>query len=304
MEEIHAYLCKIMRMELMTTAEVAEYLRLKERKIYDLVRQGAMPSVRFSGKLLFPRSAIDLWVLSHLEGDQARAAPAPPVYAGSSDPLLQWALREAGTELAQLCHGSGDGVARLLDGRAQVVGLHVINPATGGFNEPAYCGLGGMRDLVLLRWATRRQGLVLPAGNPRAIHGISDVTATDLQLVHRQRGAGAEGLLHYLLAQAGIEPDALPGHGPVALDEDDLAAEVSSGRADCGLAVEASARRHGLDFLPLAEEHFDLALRRRSFFEPPMQRLMAFVRTDAFREKAAEMGGYDVNECGAVRYNG
>ncbi|UEX77181.1 helix-turn-helix transcriptional regulator [Spiribacter halobius] len=287
----------------MTTREVADYLRLKERKVYDLVRQGAMPSVRFSGKLLFPRSAIDLWVLSHLEGDQARAAPPPPVYAGSSDPLLQWALREAGTELAQLCHGSGDGVARLLNGHAQLIGLHVVNPASGGFNEPAHCGLGGLRDLVMLRWATRRQGLVLPAGNPRRITGIGDLAAPELRVVHRQRGAGAEGLLHHLLTQAGIDPGSLDDRGPTALDEDDLAAEVGSGRADCGLAVEASARRHGLDFIPLAEERFDLALRRRSYFEPPMQRLMAFVRTDAFREKAAEMGGYDVNECGAVRYN-
>jgi len=301
--EIPAGFCNDSGMEFMTTGEVAEYLRLKERKIYDLVRQGAMPSVRFSGKLLFPRSAIDLWVLSHLEGDQARAAPPPPVYAGSSDPLLQWALREGGTELAQLCHGSGDGVARLLDGRAQMVGLHVINPASGGFNDPAHCGLGGLRDLVLLRWATRQQGLVLPTGNPRAIHGIGDLTASDLRIVHRQRGAGAEGLLHYLLAQAGIEPDALAEHGPVALDEDDLAAEVGSGRADCGLAVEASARRHGLEFLPLAEEHFDLALRRRSYFEPPVQRLMAFVRSDAFRDRAEAMGGYDVSECGRVVYN-
>lgn len=290
-------------MELMTTGEVAEYLRLKERKVYDLVRQGAMPCVRFSGKLLFPRSAIDLWVLSHLEGDQARAAAPPPVYAGSSDPLLQWALREAGTELAQLCHGSGDGVARLLDGRAQVVGLHLINPASGAFNEPAYCGLGGLRDLVMLRWATRRQGLVLPPGNPRGLTGIGDLADPALRVAHRQRGAGAEGLLHHLLRQAGIDPAGLPGHGPVALDEDDLAAEVGSGRADCGLAVEAAARRHGLDFLPLAEEPFDLALRRRSYFEPPLQRLLAFTRTDAFRERAAALGGYDVGACGSVVYN-
>jgi len=47
------------RAELMDTREVAAYLRLKERRIYDLVRQRAIPHVRATGKLLFPRAKID-----------------------------------------------------------------------------------------------------------------------------------------------------------------------------------------------------------------------------------------------------
>ncbi|WP_249273194.1 helix-turn-helix domain-containing protein, partial [Halomonas sp. BC2] len=82
--------------EYLTTAEVAEYLRLKERKVYDLVRQGQIPCSRATGKLLFPRQHIDMWVLSHLEGDQAQRLPPPQVLAGSLDPLLEWAIRESG----------------------------------------------------------------------------------------------------------------------------------------------------------------------------------------------------------------
>ena len=41
----------------MDTREVAAYLRLKERRIYDLVRQRAIPHVRATGKLLFPARA-------------------------------------------------------------------------------------------------------------------------------------------------------------------------------------------------------------------------------------------------------
>lgn len=78
---------------------------------------------------------------------------------------------------------------------------------------------------------------------------------------------------------------------------------VREGEADTGLAVEAAARRHGLRFIPLHEEEFDLAMRRRSYFEPPVQRLMAFVRTERFRERAAALGGYDVSAIGEVRYN-
>ena len=49
-------------LEMMTTHEVATYLRIKERKIYDLVRGGRIPCSRVTGKWLFPRSLIDLWV--------------------------------------------------------------------------------------------------------------------------------------------------------------------------------------------------------------------------------------------------
>src|SRR5207249_143655 len=48
--------------EMMDTREVAAYLRLKERRIYDLARSHAIPHVRATGKLLFPRRQIDEWL--------------------------------------------------------------------------------------------------------------------------------------------------------------------------------------------------------------------------------------------------
>jgi excisionase family DNA binding protein len=290
-------------MTLMTTQEVASYLRLKERKVYELVRQKQIPCTRVTGKLLFPRDAIEFWVMSHLEGDQALSRPAPPVYAGSQDPLLEWALREADTDLATLCNGSGDGVRRLLDGRAQLVGLHLVDPATGEYNRPAHCGLGGLRDLVMITWATRRQGLVVAAGNPLGIRGVSDLAQGRLRVAFRQPEAGADALFRMLLARHRLHPGDLTAADRAAHTEDDLAAAVQSGRADCGLAVEAAAHRHGLDFVPLVSERFDLAMRRRSYFEPPVQRLVAFTRSEAFRRQAAAFGGYDIGRCGEVAWN-
>ena len=48
--------------ELMTTREVADYLRIKERRVYELVRQREIPCTRVTGKWLFPKPAIDLWL--------------------------------------------------------------------------------------------------------------------------------------------------------------------------------------------------------------------------------------------------
>lgn len=287
----------------LTTAEVAAYLRMKQRKVYDLVRQGLIPSTKVTGKLLFPRDSIDLWVMNHLEGDQTPRQVIPAVLAGSQDPLLDWATREAGSDLAFLCNGSVDGVTRLLRDEAMIAGLHVIDDGTGHYNDPAQLGLSGMRDLVIIHWARRTQGLLVPPGNPHGIRDLADLASERVCVAHRQREAGANALFRSLLNRQGIPATALRLAPHACLSEDDLALAVREGEADTGLAVEAAARRHGLDFIPLHQELFDLAMRRRVYFQTPVQRLLAFARGDRLPGRAEAMGGYDVSHLGDVRFN-
>lgn len=287
----------------LTTTEAAEYLRLKERKIYDLVSQGVIPCVRVTGKLLFPRQRIDLWLMNHLEGDDAVSAPTPPVLAGSQDPLLEWAVKESGAELALLCQGSGDGVQRLVDGRAMLAGMHIWHAETRRYNEPATLGLSGMRDLVLIRWAKRQQGLLLTPENPHQITRLEDIARPGIRLAHRQPDAGVSHLLQSLLARHHIDASKLAWAEHPSLSEDDLALVIRQGEADAGVGIEAAARRQRLAFIPLQEEHFDLAMRRRHYFDPSLQRLLAFTRSDRFIQRADALGGYDIRELGEVVYN-
>lgn len=290
----HAYL---------TTAEVADYLRLKERKVYDLVSQGQIPCSRITGKLLFPRQQIDLWVLSHLEGDQAQRLTVPLVVAGSQDPLLEWAIRESGSDLAMLCQGSGDGVRRLLDGKAMLAGIHLLDATTRRYNEPIALGLSGVRDLLIVRWATRQQGLLIPFDNPLKIAALNDLQRPNVRVAHRQPEAGAARLLSCLLQQAGMDSSAINWAPHPSLSEDDLALSICQGEADVGLGVEAAAHRQQLGFVPLCEEPFDLIMQRRSYFEPAVQRLLAFTQQKRFIHRAAALGGYNINELGKIIYN-
>ena len=96
-------------MEFLTTSEAAEYLRLGERKLYELVTAGAIPCSKVTGKWLFPRHELDLWVLSGLAHPEGMiAADVPPIVGGSQDDLLEWALRESGSALASLNEVGGD----------------------------------------------------------------------------------------------------------------------------------------------------------------------------------------------------
>ena len=78
-------------------------------------------------------------------------------------------------------------------------------------------------------------------------------------------------------------------------------------QALCGMPVvliEWATRQQHLDFQPLFRERHDLAIWRRDYFEGPVQALLSDAATDAFQDRAAEMGGYDIGSLGKVRMNG
>ncbi len=289
--------------ELMTTAEVSDYLRLRQRKIYELVRARQIPCARMTGKLVFPKQMIDLWVEQHLDYAGPPLAQAPPVFAGSHDPLAEWALRESGCGLALFACGSTEGLRRVAQRQALLAGTHII-AAEGTYNVAALESLMAARDFVLIEWARREQGLVVAPGNPRGIRSLADLKRRKLRIARRQNGAGAQILFAYLLKNAGVRLEDVNLVEPACLTETDLASAILDRKADCGLAIRAVARRLGLDFLPLHVERFDLAMRRRDYFEPAVQVLLRFARQPAFQARAEEFGGYDLGGSGEVRYNG
>ncbi len=289
---------------MMDTREVAAYLRLKERRVYDLVKSNALPHVRATGKLLFPRAQIDAWLATKAGAPTAHAeAAVPPIVAGSHDPLLEWAARESGCGLAVLACGSRAGLDRLARGEAMLAATHWLDAASGEYNVPLVRAELAGADVVAIEWARRTQGLLLAAGNPLKVKGLPDLVRKRARMVRRQAEAGSQHLLLQLLAQAGIAPADLAWLARPARAETELAAAIHDGRADAGVAIEAAARAHGLDFIPLTEERLDLVVRRRDYFEPPVQALLAFARTPEFAAQARALGGYGVGATGRVAYN-
>ena len=50
--------------ELMTIEEVAEYLRVKKRTIYEWVKNGKIPAIKAVGQWRFKKDQIDSWLES------------------------------------------------------------------------------------------------------------------------------------------------------------------------------------------------------------------------------------------------
>jgi len=295
-------------MEFLTTSEAADYLRLGERKLYELVTSGAIPCSKVTGKWLFPRHELDLWVLSGMARPPGMTlTEPPPIIGGSQDDLLEWSLRESGSGLATLNEGTGRGVDRLQRGEVIATAVHFHGQnlsanAAGDANIAAIRVTPGLHDAVLIGVARREQGLLLAPGNPKGLHSLSDVVASGAQIAVRQAGAGAQLLLDTLLARADASPKDLRRFGPPCLTGPDLAAAIRGGNADCGIATRAAAKSAGLDFVPLLWESFDLLMRQRSYFRPPVQALIGFLRDIKLRQRATELSGYDTTPAGQIRF--
>lgn len=291
---------------LMNTHEVADYLRVKERKIYDLIAQQRIPCTRVAGKWLFPKELIDLWLLNSAESipEGAAVGTAPPaIITGSHDPLLDWAIRESGCSLAVLFNGSLDGLERFAQRQSVGCGLHVLDPHSGDYNRPLLERRLATEPVVALSWAQREQGLILGASAAAAgARELADLRGK--RIAGRQKQAGSHLLWQYLLDQAGLSDEDFELLDPPLRNETEVALAVANDQADAGVGIATAARQLRLAFVPITRERYDLLLWRRCYFEPPLQQLLAFCRSKVFAETARQLGGYDVTEFGTVRFNG
>ena len=290
--------------EFLTTKEVATLLRIKERTVYELVKEGSIPVSRVTGKLLFPRELVEAWVRRNAQttsGIDSVIQP-PLVLAGSHDPLLDWSLRESGSGIATFFDGSLDGLSRLAEGKAVACGMHVYEPVRDDWNkEHVGQTLQGM-PVVLIEWAVRQQGIIVAPGNPKDITSVRDLKRGTF--VSRQTQAGSYILLNHLMSCENDDPMNLDMLGTAARSEHDVALAVADGKADAGFGIEAVARQNRLEFIPIVKERYDLAIWRRDYFEAPLQAVFEFVKSSPFAARAKELGGYDISDCGRVRMNG
>lgn len=289
--------------EYLTVKELAELLRLKERKIYDLAASGDVPCSRATGKLLFPATDVRAWLKESTSGGRERPGPVkrdrPPILLGSHDPLLDWAVRESGSGLASYVDGSLDGLDRFARGEGVAAGLHIYDAPTDTWNTSTVSRLLAEADAVLIGFARRSRGLILGQG----IEGDGGLEAViGRRFVPRQPGSGSTTLFHALADRHALALDNV-AFTHVARTEDDAADRVRRGEADLAFGLEASARSFGLGFAPIIQEDFALIIDRQAYFELPLQTLLNFCRNDDFTHRAEELGGYDLSPFGEVLWN-
>ena len=263
--------------------------------------------VRADGLLVVPAG-----VEGHHAGEQVRVEllrglaeiDRTIVAIGSHDLVLDLAasrLRATNPliTLASSNVGSLGGLVALRDGLCHLAGSHLLDPATGQYTLPYLDRLFGPdSDVAVVRLVHREQGLIVAPGNPLDIKGIDDLVRPGLRYVNRQRGAGTRVLLDYQLAAHGIDPGSVSGYSREEHTHLAVAAAVAAGRVDAGMGILAAARAFGLDFIPVAEEPYDLVLRTTGLADDLLAPLWVMISDPEFQRAVEALGGYSCAETG------
>ncbi|HEX6451086.1 MAG TPA: molybdopterin biosynthesis protein [Trebonia sp.] len=227
------------------------------------------------------------------------------VAIGSHDMVLDLAsssLRAADpmVTLASSNVGSLGGLVALRDGLCHIAGSHLLDPASGDYTLPYVDRVFGAAasDVAVVRLVERSQGLIVAAGNPLGISGLSDVCRDGVRYVNRQRGAGTRVLLDVLLGELGLSPSSVDGYTREEPTHLAVAAAIASGRADAGLGIMAAAAPFGLDFVPIAVEPYDLVVAPGALSSPQLEPLWALLGSDRFKASVEALGGYSAKEMG------
>ncbi|PLJ77361.1 substrate-binding domain-containing protein [Infirmifilum sp. SLHALR2] len=177
-------------------------------------------------------------------------------------------LAEKGVYGLYLKVGSTLGVEALKMGLSHVAGVHILDPATGRYNEHLLNHPQLRGRVVLVKGWKRVMGL---AFNPRVKDppdSLTGVVERGLRIANRIKGSGTRILLEHLLEQAarelGVPVSALKrrlkGYGVEYTTHREAANAVATGKADVTLTVDWVAREHGLVFKPLLSEDYDLLM--------------------------------------------
>lgn len=227
------------------------------------------------------------------------------LYASHDDalPRLQdFAATTAALHLdIQFC-GSVDAIRALNEGRCALAGFHArATPAADSLTAQAYRPLLQPGQHKLIGFATRVQGLMVAPGNPLRIDSLARLAKWKLRFVNRAPGAGTRVLLDELLTEAGLAPQALSGYDRCEPSHSAVALAVASGSADAGLGTQAAAQVRGLDFVPLATEHYHLVCLKTALEQPAVQALRTLLASHLWLQQLGQLPGYAPDHSGQVR---
>ena len=206
------------------------------------------------------------------------------------------------TQLSVEYVGSLGGLMALAQNEATIAGAHLWDEPSDTYNDPFVRRLLPGRRVALLTLAHRSLGLITPPGNPQGLRSLADLAQPGARLVNRQSGSGTRVWLDAQLQTLGIPSKSIPGYEREELTHLAVARAVEQEQATVGLGIHAAAAAHGLGFVPLTKERYDLVLPDPVWNSPPAQALVAVVRSSRFKEAVSALGGYDTAETGQERW--
>jgi putative molybdopterin biosynthesis protein len=288
-----------------------EYVRMKlgrvgERLIGTPLSRGAgvtMSLVKADGLLAIPKSVEGIeagTVVSVERLHSMEQIDRALVSIGSHDILMDhlndlMAKQSEGFSVSSAHVGSLGGIMAVRRGETHVAPTHLLDEKTGTYNL-SFVKKYVKDEVVLLKGIKRWQGLYVEKGNPLKIQGVRDLAEKDLIFANRQKGSGTRTLLDYYLKKEKLTGMEIQGYQNELTTHTNVALSVLSGNSHVGMGIQSVGDLMGLDFIPLALEEYDFLIPKKYLEEPRVKYFIQCLKSEAFKAKLEELGGYVVEE--------
>ena len=208
-------------------------------------------------------------------------------------------LSRSGWRTKFMVVGSSAGLEAARRGECDLAGVHLLDPATGIYNEPFLTS-----GVELVRGYGRRQGILYRKGDlrfeGRTAEQALEMVRTDpsCTMVNRNQGSGTRILIDRLLGEA-FKEQAPAGYGLQVKNHHAVAAAIRQQRADWGVAIETVARQSttedvatsgDLGFLLVEDERFDFVVPMARVERPAVQAFIQLLSQDDVQRELCGLG--------------
>ncbi|WP_191601617.1 substrate-binding domain-containing protein [Marinomonas algicola] len=193
-----------------------------------------------------------------------------------------------------------EALAALNRDACDLAGFHVPSGIVIKKRLKQYQQLLKPRAHKIIRFITRRQGLMVRQNCPLEIHGIDDLVSEGVRFINRQEESGTRALFDQLLLEKPLSSKRITGYNNREFTHSAVAAYVASNMADVGFGVEEAAHKFGLRFIPICTEDYVFVCHQRNLNKAAMVEFIQAIKSKAFQEKITSLAGYEGHHLGVI----
>jgi putative molybdopterin biosynthesis protein len=196
--------------------------------------------------------------------------------------------------------GSMGGIMALRNGETHLAPIHLLDMETGEYNISYLKKYLPNKQIALIKGVKRIQGVMVKKDNPLNIRSLQDIRDKKAKFVNRQRGSGTRLLVDYLAKKQSIDTESILGYDREEFTHLSVAAAVAAGDSDAGVGVYSAAAMMKLDFIPIGNEEYDIAVPVEYLEQENIKSFIKIITSETFKKELDKLGGYDYSEIGKV----
>jgi len=227
------------------------------------------------------------------------------VILGGDGPALELLVETVNNSIGAdvFCHistGSLDSLIYLRENYCQITGSHLFDYESGDFNVSYIRHLFALKNMSIVTFGHRNQGLIFRNDETRKVTCLADVVKNGMTFVNREMGTATRLRLERLLKEETISPAELKGYENEVQNYSEIGEYILNKKADVGLGMESIARSLGLGFHFLFTERYDLIMSEDTLEIPYVKQFIDTLQSPEIRRRIEDLGGYDMTHAGDI----